>query len=947
VSNNRIAPACGYDSTATVGNVRRFTFATGNARKMAALPLYCLGAFANLFVPRSSRLWVFGSGIGVGEGALALLRHVRSVDPSIRAVWMARNDRDLADARTLGIRAVRRDSWRGFRLTLRAGVIVVTHGFGDANRYGTFGGFVVQLWHGIPFKYIHLDSPATTRIPLISRLPFVSSALRRAYARSANGYRMFVAASPLAGARFQTAFALPADRIAVTGDPRDDVLLEGSDPQRRAGAKARLSILLDEPRVLVSPVLLYAPTWRDGDPDPAVPTPAEWSRIVDHLERTDSLLVVRSHHLGVGDYSAGGAFSDRIHMLGAELEGDVTPLLPAFDTVITDYSSIAFDFALTNGTIIFLAPDVADYATTRGLYEPYAEFSGGTEVASWAAVIDLLNLIGRDPAAATRFVAHSRWLAERVHTFRDGGNTARVYAEIIRRVADYPTGAAPALPSKLPALRVDSVSVSTGISPELVASGPLGGFTPRSAILAGARLSLAAPVTVAGDGWELRMPLLTSRWGGPPLPPPSGRYRLRLSDAGGRRIRIQPTAAPIESALHEGLFRVATTSTADSLTIEFGAPLSESERGRAHQTKLERRYRSVRRATSNAVFFESYFGQNASCNPRGIDAALSVLRPDVARFWSVSDASVEVPPGAVAVIEGSSQWWAARASARVLIVNDWLRKRYRKRRNQVVMQTWHGTPLKKIALDRAGVGARTAVATYREKSRWDIMLAQNQFSSDTFRSAYAFGQPIWQEGYPRDDMLVAADPGEIRRRLGIPNDVQVVLYAPTWRDDRPGKTDHLDVASFSRELGPGFVTLIRGHSRTMRPGADVLAAGVIDVTSYPDISELFLVADALVTDYSSVMFDFTVTGKPLYFFAPDLEHYRDQLRGFYFDLLPVAPGPVLDDAAELIRYLHSPADHVEDYADRYSAWQHRFNPRDDGGAGERVVRRLVAEGFLD
>jgi CDP-glycerol glycerophosphotransferase (TagB/SpsB family) len=422
---------------------------------------------------------------------------------------------------------------------------------------------------------------------------------------------------------------------------------------------------------------------------------------------------------------------------------------------------------------------------------------------------------------------------------------------------------------------------------------------------------------------------------------------VRISGTDGRPVTLNLTAAVPEPVTRAGLFRLSVGVSGDGITLDFSAPLDDSERGSAQQSRLEAAYRSAKEPLENAVFFESYFGQNASCNPRGIDAALRRIRPDITRYWSVTDASVEVPQGAIAVIEGSSEWWRARASARLLVVNDWLRKRYRSKRGQTVLQTWHGTPLKRIALDRREVRPRTAVATWLEKSRWNIMLAQNQFSADTFRSAYSFKSPIWQEGYPRNDVLVTGNADELRARLGIPAGKTVVLYAPTWRDDRPGKVDHLDVASFSRELGPDFVILIRGHSRTMQPGIDVRATGVVDVTGYPDISELFLVADALVTDYSSVMFDFTVTGKPLYFFAPDLDHYRDQLRGFYFDLLPVAPGPVLDDPAELIRYLRSPDAHKADFAERYAAWQQRFNPLDDGHAGERVVHRLLAEGLLD
>lgn len=915
--------------------MRRFTFARGNARKVLALPLYGLGALASTVVRRQPNLWVFGSGSGVGEGALALLRFAREQDPSIRVVWLARNARDLEDAKALHIPAALGSSWRGFRLTLRARVIVVTHGFGDANRFGTRGGFVVQLWHGIPFKHIHLDSQATLRIPLLSRFGFVRSAVRRVYERSGRGIGMFATASPLAAGRIRTAFGLPANRVAVTGDPRDDVLITSSAHD----ARERMAALLGEPRATSARILLYAPTWRDGQRDPAIPTAGDWERITAYLAATDSLLVVRSHPLGVGDYTAGGAASDRVRMLGTDLVGDITPLLPAVDVLITDYSSIAFDFALTGGEVLFLAPDVAEYSSSRGVYESFRDFSGGTEVTSWAALLDVLDRLDRDPKFAAQLRAHAEWLGKRVHAFRDGGNTERVYAEIVARLRGDEL-ATPA--SAAHGLTVDELSLNDDAT--LLLSGTVGGTLPVTASVDGSRLRLPGALTVSGSRWTASIPLLSSRWNGPLLPPPSGSYLVRIADADGRRLDLHGAELPAEPVLLPGLFRATLTERADAVTIDFGPPLTSMEAGVAQQKRLEAEYRRAKSPLEDAVFFESYFGQNVSSNPRGIDRALASARPEVTRYWSVADASVEVPAGAVAVIEGSEAWWRARASARVLVVNDWLRKRYRSRRGQTVLQTWHGTPLKRIALDRAGTRALAAIATHREKARWDIMLAQNQFSADTFRSAYAFRGPIWQEGYPRDDQLLTGDATSIRERLGIASGLKIVLYAPTWRDDRPGKVDHLDVASFSKQLGAGYVTLIRGHSRTMRPGADVVADGVIDVTGYPDISELFRVADSLITDYSSVMFDFTVTGKPVYFFAPDLAHYRDELRGFYFDLHAVAPGPVLDDPAELVRYVTAPD--AAEFAERYAAWRARFNPRDDGRAGERVVARLGAEGLL-
>jgi CDP-glycerol glycerophosphotransferase len=485
-----------------------------------------------------------------------------------------------------------------------------------------------------------------------------------------------------------------------------------------------------------------------------------------------------------------------------------------------------------------------------------------------------------------------------------------------------------------------SVVIETASPQTLTITGS--GATPAGATLVGPRQRIAGVVDAAASDWTATFPLLVSRWRGPELPAPSGSYRLELTAADGAPSTPTVSAELPAERLIEGVLRIGVAAADAGLTVALSAPLGDDEEGPANQSRLEQAYRSAKHTPINAVFFESFYGQSATCNPLAIDRELAQTRPDIARYWSVVDASVEVPPGSVALIEGSAEWWRIRGSARLLVVNDWLRNRFRKRRFQTVLQTWHGTPLKKIALGRPGVGLRTALATIRERSRWSILLAQNPHSTAVFRSAYAYLGPIWQEGYPRDDALATGDAASVRARLGIADDVTVVLYAPTWRDDRPDHIDYLDVAAFTDALGPGYVTLIRGHSRTLRPGRDVRASNVVDVTSYADVTELFLVADVLVTDYSSVMFDFSVTGKPIYFFAPDLEHYREQLRGFYFDLDALAPGPVVQEPRELVDLVLGRAEVSEQYAEKYRAWRAEFNPRDDGGSASRVVVRLIA-----
>ncbi|MFT4124564.1 MAG: CDP-glycerol glycerophosphotransferase family protein [Microbacteriaceae bacterium] len=460
-------------------------------------------------------------------------------------------------------------------------------------------------------------------------------------------------------------------------------------------------------------------------------------------------------------------------------------------------------------------------------------------------------------------------------------------------------------------------------------------------------------------GWRARIPLTVPRRGAPGVRPlHTGVYTLRLDDARGVPLTLDVTAAGLPERRHGALFRLAAGTEHGVVTVTVSAPLADDELGRASQRRLLAGYRRERVPLAEAVFFESYYGRTAGCNPLGIDRALAAAHPEVVRYWSVADASVAVPAGAVPVIEGSAAWWRARASCRLLVVNDWLRGRWRPRPGQRVLQTWHGTPLKRIGLDKPGLRPRARLAALRESRRWDALLAQNPYSAEAFRHAFLFRGPIWQEGYPRDDVLAAGDGAAVRARLGIRGDETVVLYAPTWRDDRVGEIDHLDVARFQRLLGPGHRTLIRGHARTIEAGADVVPAdaddaGVIDVTGHDDIAELYLAADIVVTDYSSVMFDATVAHRPLLFHMPDLERYRDETRGFRFDPFPVLPGPVARSAEELAGLVRAlprrPSggpDVPEGHRERYRAWRERFNPRDDGAAGLRVVERLYREGFL-
>lgn len=458
------------------------------------------------------------------------------------------------------------------------------------------------------------------------------------------------------------------------------------------------------------------------------------------------------------------------------------------------------------------------------------------------------------------------------------------------------------------------------------------GPKPASASLDGPRARVAAKITGGGKTWKVSFPLYASRWGEEALPLPSGDYELFVDGVDLEDIELGPESLPELRFTQRG----ANVSIAPPLD-----PVYVTSEG---QSTLEERYVAQSGGDENAVFFESFYGQSVGCNPRALDREIAARAPSVTRYWSVVDLSVGVPDGAVAVVEGSPEWWRARGAARLLIVNDWLRRRFARKEGQKVLQTWHGTPLKRLALHRPGFAPRRMAAVVKESRRWDVLLAQNTYSERILKKAYAFfGKPIWTDGYPRNDMLSTDDGSSTRQALGIGAHERVLLYAPTWRDDRTEIVDFVDPQRLAEQTDA--VVLVRGHSRTLRPGRDQSGARVIDVTGYPETAQLLLAADALITDYSSVMFDFSVTGKPMYFMVPDLDHYRGELRGFYFDLAERAPGPLVTTQDQLTDALMDTTLPGR-FSERYAAWQRQFNTRDDGHAAERVVSRLLDLGFI-
>jgi len=399
-----------------------------------------------------------------------------------------------------------------------------------------------------------------------------------------------------------------------------------------------------------------------------------------------------------------------------------------------------------------------------------------------------------------------------------------------------------------------------------------------------------------------------------------------------------------------------TTGGYDSPLVVAKPMLKLSETGRFQRKLLRSAYYPLQQKLPlrDSILFISWKGKQCGDNPLGIAAELRRRGDAREHIWAVNDWSVAAPGNARVVLRGSEDYYEALARSRYIIANDDMESTFSKRDGQVYVQTWHGTPLKKIGFDIerpqfiSGTGYLDQLAS--DIAKWDLLLSPNPFSTQIMRRAFRYDGDILDSGYPRNDVLCSGDAPRVaartRRRLGLADGKRVVLYAPTWRDNQYYASGRyrfdfrLDLERAWQELGDDHVVLFRGHHHmaddvpTGRPGF------AVNVTTYPDISELFLVSDILVTDYSSVMFDFAATGRPMLFFTYDLDQYRDDLRGFYFDFAAEAPGPLLATSDEVLAAIRNIDSAAAEHASAYRKFTEKFCPLDDGKAGSRACDRI-------
>lgn len=358
----------------------------------------------------------------------------------------------------------------------------------------------------------------------------------------------------------------------------------------------------------------------------------------------------------------------------------------------------------------------------------------------------------------------------------------------------------------------------------------------------------------------------------------------------------------------------------------------------------------------NIIIFESFHGKQFSCSPRAIYEYLNENNYPYKMYWSINKKYAEQFKNfnIRTVPRFTLKWLFLMPQAKYWITNSRLPLWLPKPKKTLYVQTWHGTPLKKLAADMEEVhmpatNAEKYIANFlKEAKKWDVLISPNAYSTKIFRRAFQFEKQIIESGYPRNDFLIKNNRKEIieqiKEKLSLPLNKKIILYAPTWRDNHyyaKGKYKFdmpLDIELIKKELQEDYILLFRLHYLV----AEQLDFSkeekfIFDFSDHEDIRELYLISDLLITDYSSVFFDFANLRRPIIFYVYDLEEYRDKLRGFYFDFEKFAPGPLVKTTEELIKEIKSleikpflPTKEIESFYEKFCSLE-------DGLASKRVV----------
>jgi CDP-glycerol glycerophosphotransferase len=361
------------------------------------------------------------------------------------------------------------------------------------------------------------------------------------------------------------------------------------------------------------------------------------------------------------------------------------------------------------------------------------------------------------------------------------------------------------------------------------------------------------------------------------------------------------------------------------------------------------------RTDKQTVLFQAFDGRGFLDNPKAIFEAMRKAPKfkDYELIWALHH-PVEIT-GSKVVKKNSFAYYYYLSKAKYWVFNHKMPEYLVKKSDQIYLQTWHGTPLKRLAHDLPDTGLtyyrskqsyQEMLTSYDKDSQlWDYLISPNPFSTAVFASAFQFPKDkILETGYPRNDVLISPSATEIKQikaKFNLPQDKKIILYAPTWRDNAynlKGYTFDLqiDFAKWQEKLGDQYLVIFKPHYLISNQ-LEVPSDFVRTLPATADITDLYLISDCLITDYSSVFFDYANLNRPIYFYMPDIESYQEELRGFYLEVPKELPNDICQTEADLLEAISSDSFDTQ----RLSAFNQRFNVLQDGHVSQKVIEEVL------
>ena len=359
------------------------------------------------------------------------------------------------------------------------------------------------------------------------------------------------------------------------------------------------------------------------------------------------------------------------------------------------------------------------------------------------------------------------------------------------------------------------------------------------------------------------------------------------------------------------------------------------------------------------VIFISFHGRGYSDNPRAIFEAL-IANPkykDYKFVWFIDNQkqkNIQIPNAKI-IEYNSLSYFYTMCKAKYWIINCKMPEYIVKKPNQIYLQTWHGTPLKRLGHDilvsenttfyRSGLSYKEMCQSYDvDVERYNYMISPNKFCTEIFQSAFGINRErLIETGYPRNDFITNATSEEIleiKNKFHLPLDKKIILYAPTWRDNSynvSGYTFELKANFYKWKelLASDYIVVFKPHYLIVNKyeNNDDLKDFLFSIPPNAEINELYVISDCLITDYSSVFYDYAVLNRPMYFYMYDLDEYREELRGFYLDIYTELPGKIFEYETDLLQDVKN---QVYDY-DQLKNFNERFSHAQTGNCAQKVI----------